>query len=850
MKLCYTNIMEKFIVIDGNSLINRAYYALPNLKSLSGKPCGAIFGFVNMMINLITTEKPKYLVCVFDAGKHTFRHDIYAEYKGKRDKMPEDLHAQLVELKDLLRAMGIMVKEIPEIEADDIVGSITRKFNEEFILVSGDKDLLQLINDNTTVWLTQKGISNVLKVDEKVLMEEFKIKPYQVIEMKAIMGDSSDNIPGVVGIGKIGAEKLIAEYQNLDNVYANLEKHAPGIQKKLIESKDLAYLSKQLATIKLDVNLDFYLEDCIFKLPFNNDVRLIMEDLGFKSILNRKELFDLSQVKKEVKEINLNAEIIEIDDEQKFNEMLKTLNSSFAVTTDNLTMHLATDEKEFVLYTSGEIFNLNIDLIQKLFANENQKICFDAKSLMHELSHYSIEINNYFDTSVAIYVANEMDAEITLDDALKLNNIVTNAKASALIKLKEIYINKLINNLQLKLFSDIELPLVNVLYSMEKTGIKIDVEQIKNLSEIYHKELDELTTKIYSIAGVEFNINSPKQLQTILFEKLNIEYKGKPSTSIEVLTAIKDKHEIVEYLIRYRKIAKLVNTYLDGMLNYVSSEGKIHTTFMQRTTSTGRLSSREPNLQNLPIRDEEGKILRKMFSSQFSGGTMISADYNQIELRLMANFSGDENMVADYLSGKDIHSATASKIFNLPLEEIDSYKRRVAKSVNFGIIYGISAFGLSQNINSTQKEASEFIKKYMEIYPKIKEYGDECIKSSRETGYSKTMMGRIRHIADINSSNHTMRAFAERVAKNMPLQGSASDIIKIAMIKVFNRMQTENLKSKLVLQIHDELVVDCYPGESEIVKKILKEEMESVIELKVPLIVEVEEGKTLYEAKS
>lgn len=842
--------MEKFIVIDGNSLINRAYYALPNLKSLSGKPCGAIFGFVNMVVNLLLTEKPKYLVCVFDAGKHTFRHDMYAEYKGKRDKMPEDLHAQLVELKDLLRTMGIMIKEIPEIEADDIVGSISRKFNEEFILVSGDKDLLQLVNKNTTVWLTQKGISNVLKVNEQVLEEEFKIKPYQVIEMKAIMGDSSDNIPGVVGIGKVGAEKLIAEYKDLDNVYANLEKHPAGIQRKLIESKDLAYLSKQLATIKLDVDLDFTVEDCEYKLPFNEQVRLVMEDLGFKSLLNRKELFDKSSVKKEVAEINLEAEIIEIDDEQKFKDMLKCLNSSFAVTIDDLTLRLATEEKEFILYTSGEIFNLNIDLIQKLFANDNQKICFDAKGLMHELGHFGIEINNYFDTSISIYVANEMDAEITLDDALKLNNIVTNAKASALIKLKEIYISKLINNLQLKLFSDIELPLVKVLFEMEKTGIKIDVNQIKSLSEIYHKELDELTKEIYELAGEEFNINSPKQLQVLLFDKLAIEYKGKPSTSIEVLTAIRNKHEIVDKIIRYRKIAKLLSTYLDGMLNFVSQDGKIHTTFMQRTTSTGRLSSREPNLQNLPIRDEEGKILRKMFSSQFENGTMISADYNQIELRLMANFSGDENMIDDYLSGKDIHTATASKIFGLPIDEIDSFKRRVAKSVNFGIIYGISAFGLSQNINSTQKEASEFIKKYMEIYPRIKEYGEECIRSAREFGYSKTIMGRVRHIDDINSSNHTMRAFAERVAKNMPLQGSASDIIKIAMIKVFNRMHAENLKSKLVLQIHDELVVDCYPGESEIVKQILKQEMESVVDLTVPLLVEVEEGKTLYDAKS
>lgn len=841
--------MEKFIVIDGNSLINRAFYALPNLKSVSGKPCGAVFGFINMLMNLITNEKPKYLVCVFDAGKHTFRHDMFAEYKGKRDKMPEDLHSQLLELKSLLKAMGIQVKEIPEIEADDIIGSITRKFNEQFILISGDKDLLQLINNNTQVWLTQRGITNVLKVDEQVLKSEFNLKPYQVIELKSIMGDSSDNIPGVTGIGKIGAEKLVAEYDNLDNVYMNLDKLSKSMQTKLIDCKDMAYLSKQLATIKLDVDLDFNLSDCEYSLPFSNDVRLIMEDLGFKSILNKKEYFNCEQAKIVEPEINLNVELIEIDSQQKFNEMMNGLTSNFAVFCDHLTMHLATDEKEYVLYTSGEIFNSNLDTIKKLFANDKQKVCFDAKMLMHELDNYGIELNNYFDVSMSIYVANEMDAEISLDEALKLNNIVTETKTTALLKLKEIYINKLINNLQLKLFSNIELPLVKVLYEMEKTGIKVDVKQIKELSEIYHKELDDVTKTIHSLAGEEFNINSTKQLQTILFEKLNMEYKGKAGTSIEVLNSIINKHEIVKHIIRYRKLAKLVSTYLDGMVNYVSSDGKIHTTFMQRTTSTGRLSSREPNLQNLPIRDEEGKILRKMFSSQFENGTMISADYNQIELRLMANFSKDENMINDYLSGKDIHSATASKIFNLPISEIDSYKRRVAKSVNFGIIYGISAYGLSQNINSTQKEASEFIKKYYEIYPMVKDYGDECVQTTRETGYARTIMGRVRHINDINSSNHKIRSFAERVAKNMPLQGSASDIIKIAMIKVYNRMQQEKLKSKLVLQIHDELIVDCYPGESAIVKRILKEEMEAVVELTVPLIVDVEEGKTLYDSK-
>lgn len=840
--------MEKFVIIDGNSLINRAFYGLPPLKSLSGKLCNAIYGYINMMLSVVSQEKPKYLVCVFDAGKHTFRHDMFAEYKGTRDKMPEDLHSQLIDLKDLLKKMGILILEKPEIEADDIIGTLTRKFDEDFLLVSGDKDLLQLINDHTTVMLTQHGISKTLKVNEQVLQSEFNLKPYQVIELKAIMGDTADNIPGVAGIGKVGANKLISEYQNLDNIYENIENHAKGIKAKLIEHKEMAYLSKELATIKLDVDLEVNLEDCLLKLPFNEESYFIMEDLGFKSILNRKEFFNIEK-QEEVKTETIAVETKEIVDLQSFNQMVNELGDSFAVLSDNLTLTISNGKTEYIMYPSGEFFNLNLDVIQALFSGAKQKICFDAKSLMHNLADFNIEINNYFDVSLSIYIANEMDAEIKIEDALKLNNIFTENKTTALIKLKEIYVSKLISSLQLKLYSDIELPLVEVLYDMEKFGINIDTNRIKELSLVYHNELDELTKRIYALAGEEFNINSPKQLQTILFEKLKVEYKGKASTSIEVLNAIETKHEIVPLIIRYRKVAKLVSTYLDGMLNYVKQDGKIHTTFMQRTTSTGRLSSREPNLQNLPIRDDEGKVLRKMFSSSFNNGTIVSADYNQIELRLMANFSEDENMVADYLSGKDIHAATASKIFNVDIDKVEPNMRRVAKSVNFGIIYGISAFGLSQNINSSVKEADSFIKKYLEIYPRVKTYGDECIKFAQDNGYAKTFMGRIRHIPDINSRNKTMQGFAERVAKNMPLQGSASDIIKIAMIKVFNRLKQNNLKSKLIIQIHDELVVDCYPGESEIVKQILKEEMESVVNLRVPLLVDVAEGKTLFEAK-
>lgn len=845
--------MDKFVVVDGNSLVNRAFYGLPMLKSLSGKPCNAVYGFINILLNLVLKEKPKYLVCVFDAGKHTFRHDMYAEYKGKRDHMPEDLAMQMPMLKELLTAMNIKTIEIPEIEADDIVGSISRKFDAEFILLSGDKDLLQLINDNTSVWLTQKGVSQVNKMDTQALKEQFGLKPYQIIELKSIMGDSSDNIPGVPGIGQKGANDLLQEFDNLDNIYANLDKVPQRYQTKLQNGKEMAYLSHKLATIKLDVDIPFVLEDCEIKLPFNDQVYFLMKELDFRSMLTRKDLFTSAPVQKPIEQNNdaivENLPVEEIETQEQFENMINSIGDSFAVATDNFAIYFSTQAKEYCLYKTSDLLHNNLLALKNVFAGEKQVVCFDAKQMMHELADFGIEINNYFDVSIAMYIVNELDAELKFEDALKLNNITTSNKAYPLFKLKEIYINQLIKNGQLKLYSNMELPLVKVLFEMEQAGIKIDAQAIKDLSASYHIELDDLTNDIYELAGEKFNINSPKQLQTILFDKLQIEYKGKKGTSVEVLNDIKDKHPIVEKLIRYRKVSKLISTYLDGMLDYVSADGKIHTTYMQRTTSTGRLSSREPNLQNLPIRDDEGRNLRKMFASSFENGTIISADYNQIELRLIANFSGDKNMIADYLSGKDIHTATASKIFGVSESEVTSSMRRVAKSVNFGIIYGISAYGLSQNIGTTPKEAGAFINKYLEIYPSVKAYGDEQIALARKNGYVSTIMGRVRHIPDINSSNHTVRGFAERTAKNMPLQGSASDIIKIAMVNVSKRFKEQNLKSKLIIQIHDELVVDCHHDESDIVKNILKQEMEGVISLQVPLIANVSEGKTLYDAK-
>ena len=845
--------MDKFVVVDGNSLVNRAFYGLPMLKSLSGKPCNAVYGFINILLNLVLKEKPKYLVCVFDAGKHTFRHDMYAEYKGKRDHMPEDLAKQMPMLKELLTAMNIKTIEIPEIEADDIVGSISRKFDAEFILLSGDKDLLQLVNRNTSVWLTQKGVSQVNKMDTQALKEQFGLKPYQIIELKSIMGDSSDNIPGVPGIGQKGASQLLQEFDNLDNIYANLDKVPERYQTKLQNGKEMAYLSHKLATIKLDVDIPFDLDDCKITLPFNDQVYFLMKELDFRSMLIRKDLFASAPEQNPIEQNNdaivENLPVEEIETQEQFENMINCIGDSFAVSTDNFAIYFSTPTKEYCLYKTSDLLHKNLSALKNIFAGEKQVVCFDTKQIMHELADLGIEINNYFDVSIAMYIVNELDAELKFEDALKLNNITTSNKAHPLFKLKEIYINQLIKNGQLKLYSNMELPLIKVLFEMEQAGIKIDVQAIKDLSASYHVELDDLTNEIYDLAGEKFNINSPKQLQTILFDKLKIEYKGKKGTSVEVLNDIKDKHPIVEKLIRYRKVSKLISTYLDGMLDYVSADGKIHTTYMQRTTSTGRLSSREPNLQNLPIRDDEGRNLRKMFASSFENGTIISDDYNQIELRLIANFSGDKNMIADYLSGKDIHTATASKIFGVSESEVTSSMRRVAKSVNFGIIYGISAYGLSQNIGTTPKEAGAFINKYLEIYPSVKAYGDEQIELARKNGYVSTIMGRVRHIPDINSSNHTVRGFAERTAKNMPLQGSASDIIKIAMVNVSKRFKEQNLKSKLIIQIHDELVVDCHHDESDVVKNILKQEMEGVISLQVPLIANVSEGKTLYDAK-
>jgi len=856
VKILKEDIMQnKFVVIDGNSLAFRAFYGLPPLYNSEKEPCNAIFGFFKMLINVIQKIEPKYLVVAFDAGKHNFRHNIYADYKGTRGPTPDDLRAQLQPIKDILKEMNIKVVEIPEIEADDIIGSVARKFDGEMILVSGDRDLFQLINERTTLWLNVKGISDILELDIPALKEKYGVDPSQVIDMKAIMGDTSDNIPGVKGIGPKTALKLIENYSTLDGIYEHINEITGKTQQMLIECKDLAYISKTLATIKTDVELDFEKEDCLYDFPFNKNVYNIMSRYDFRTIIQKTSLFDLTdtttqqQTTFEEKYLETFEDFLELIGEIKERK-------EFSLYMSQLSTNIAVDKTEYVL---SNFITSNLEFytyLGDILKDENiKKVIYDVKSYKHyfdkcvDFTNTKIDIKNYFDVSLAIYIVNEGDSVPDFEKYQVMKALNEHYPACNLLNIKRELQDRLLERNQLDLYNNIELKLVEVLYDMEVEGIKIDVEEIKSLSLKYKKEEDELIQKIISLAGKDFNVNSPKQLQAVLFEDLKLQYKGKKSTNVDVLEAIADQHEIVPYILRYRKISKIVSTYLDGMLQFVTPDNFIHTTYLQTFTSTGRLSSRDPNLQNIPVRDEESKVLRKLFMSRFDSGSIMSADYNQIELRLMAIMSKDKNLLNDFTNKVDVHSMTASKIFNVKPEDVTPQNRRVAKAVNFGIIYGISEYGLSKNINTTAKEAKEFIEKYFELYPGVKNFMEESVNFAKENGFTKTLYNRMRHIPELNSTNYMTRMFGERVALNMPLQGTASDIIKIAMIKVQEKMKENNVNSKLILQIHDELIIDVYPGEEEQISKILKDCMTSVVNFELPLEVAVSYGKTWYDTK-
>ena len=850
--------MEKFVIIDGNSLINRAFYALPQLANSEGVVSNGVFGFTTILVKIINEIKPKYICVALDYGKQTFRKDLFAEYKGTRKPTPPELKSQFPILRDLLKSMGITYIEKEGIEADDIIGTLTKKFNTENIIVTGDKDSFQLINDNTWVMFTRKGVSETINYNPDQLFNDYGLKPYQIIDLKALMGDASDNIPGVAGVGEKTALGLLDKFVTLEGVYENLNNISGKLKEKLETNRETAFLSKTLATIKTDCELNYELKNFEYQFPFSNEVHKFFMRYQFNSLLKKPELF--TQI--EVDEVSADVNQVSITNLNQVNDIIKLINQekhfylsldgTFSLTVGNTEFNL--EQKFDLLSTPIELNDVLQQLKPVLEDSLVSKCLFDYKSILHKLHDHNVALNGVkFDVLIARYLVNNNNkATIGLTDVLTENAINNKLLSYNLKYLEEVYSKKLEElNLNDVMFN-MELPLTYVLYNMENNGFKIDQNELYKLDEKYSAELTELTNEIFELAGMQFNINSPKQLGEVLFDKLNL-YMGnnkKKSTGIDVLNNLKNDHPIIEKIIRYRQISKLYTTYVkafEGLIN--KQTGKIYTTFNQTLTSTGRLSSSEPNLQNIPVRTDEGKGLRKIFIPSNPKGYIVSADYSQIELRLLASFSADPQLVKAYNEHKDIHATTASQVFGVKLTDVTSQMRRDAKAINFGIIYGISDYGLSQNIGSTRKVAKDYIDRYFEEYPSVKNYMEKNVAFWKENGYSKTYFGRVRFIPEIKSSNFNIRQLGERAAMNMPLQGTASDIIKLAMIKVFNRINSENLKSKLILQIHDELIVDCEPNELEQIKTILTEEMENVVNLPVKLEVNVSYGSDWFEAK-
>ena len=832
--------MDKILIVDGNSLAYRAYYAMPLLTNGEGIYTGSLYGFLNMLLKVLDEAKPEYIVVAFDFSKKTFRNQLYEPYKATRKETPEELRAQFPLLKELLVTMGIKIIEVEGIEADDIIGTVAKSSGIENIILSGDRDVLQLIDKKTSVWLTKKGISEIHKIDESNIKSVFGVDAKGIIELKALMGDVSDNIPGVKGVGPKTAQELIEKYGDIENVFRHVEEQSTSVKNKLTGSEDMARLSKQLATIKTDCEIGFKLDECKLKFPFPAKAKVLLERYKFNSIL-RKPIFS----KEKVEEVLVDEKRVLQTEE----ELEASLNREIKAIAFNFVGGFEFALETGVFYTIKENFDLffqpidekdTLGALKRYLEDESvEKITYDYKAHMHFLDEYGIKVRgDVFDIQLASYI---LGAEKKLE-----------YHTSQFFSKKDELLSALKTEHMEELYDDIESPLQYVLYDMENAGFKINKTELENVAKKYSNELEDLERAITVLAGEEFNIKSPKQLAHILFDKLKLKsyLSKKQSTNIEVLNSLVDEHPIIPLIIRFRKIQKLNSTYVEAYLELVEKKGDIiHTVFNQTLTSTGRLSSSEPNLQNIPVRDEEGKALRALFISRFENGKIVSADYNQIELRLMAHFSGDQKLVEAYREGKDIHTLTASQIFGVPESEVTSVLRRRAKAVNFGIIYGISDYGLSQNIRLSRKEAKEYIDKYFETYSGVKEYMESNVKKARELGYAQTMFGRIRRIPEINSTNYTLRAFGERVAMNMPLQGTASDIIKKAMIKVFDKINELGLKSKLILQIHDELIIDAHPDEIGVVEKILKECMENVVHLSVPLPVEISAGNNWLECK-
>ena len=844
------------IIIDGNSLANRAFYAMPPLKNKNGLVCNAIFGFCNILVKLITENKPKYFAVAFDAHSPTFRHKLYPEYKAGRNAMPEDLVTQMPLLQELLRKMNIKVLIKDGIEADDIVGTISKRFNVNTVIVSGDKDLLQLIDYKTTVWLTKKGISEIEEFDERHFEDVYGFEPIKIIDLKSMMGDSSDNIPGISGVGEKTALDFMHNFGSLDALYNNVDTLTGAKHDKVVNSKDLAYLSYQLATIDTNADIECELEELNYDFPFNNEVKDKFTEYEFTSLLKRDIFNDKNSVNN-IQTISncTNTEVLTIE---QLDEIIsshptpKRFCCHYEKYYDEY--HFAFDTTKNFYFITEKIGDKLKDFLVKLMPYiENDKVAkcyFKYKKQKHYLHKFGLSINMpCFDVALAQYLVDASVRFEIIDKAFDYLGLNIKTMAVGILRAQDILEPKLKEMEVDKLYNNIELKLEDILFKMEVEGIKVDRKTLVELSLKFNTKMDEIVEQIYELAGEKFNINSTKQLAEILFDKLKLTLpKGKKrSTSVEVLQELENDHPIVALLMQYRKIAKIVGTYLDGLIPHLDENDIVHTEFNQTMATTGRLSSTNPNLQNIPTKDEEGKSLRKMFICKNENNLLLSADYSQIELRLLAHFSNDPKLVNAFKQGHDIHAFTASEIFNVSLDEITPQMRRIAKTVNFGIIYGISDYGLSQSLNISRAEAKQFIQKYFERYEGVKEYMEKCVEQAKQDGFVMTMFGRKRFVPELHSRNKTIQKFGERVAMNTPLQGTESDIIKIAMIQIDEKLNKLNLKSKMILQIHDELIFECPKEEIDIVSNILKEIMENIVKLNVPLTINIDVGKSWYD---
>ena len=859
--------MKKIIMIDGNNLMFRSYYATAYngnfMNNSKGFPTNALFGFTNMIHKIINEETPEYIIVAFDKGK-TFRHEEYEGYKDGRVETPDELKKQFPKAKELLTAMGIKYYEIDGYEADDIIGTFAKFCDDDkdFIgtIVSSDKDLLQLISSDVDIKLLKQ--KDYIRYNEKTFEKDYGIKPINVIDLKALMGDPSDNIPGVKGVGEKTALKLLHEYKTLDGIYENIENIKGKIKEKLINDKENAYKSYHLATIIKEVPMQISIEDTKYQKEDKEKLKQIYEDLEFYSFLKKEE-------KKEIKKVDL--KIIKNIDEINIKKDAAVYLEVFGQNYHNskiLGMGVYNDEVAY--FISPEILKQN-----PKFLKENIKYTYDLKKMIVALKWIGIEIENVkFDTMIAgalldynmkedmAYLANQIDYKLEFYENiygkfihLKMpeENEIAKAcvdRARFIYETKEFFQNKIKEENIEYLYNEIEFPLAKVLADMEYEGVKVDKTVLREMGEDIKIKLELLTKDIYNNAGCEFNISSPNQLSEVLFEKLNLPHKKKTasgySTAIDVLNKIKDKHPIINQIIEYRKLSKIYGTYVEGLINTIKDE-KIHTIYTQNLTRTGRLSSTEPNLQNIPVRDNFGKQIRKAFVPTYD--YILSADYSQIELRILAHMADVPALKEAFKNKQDIHAKTASDIYKIPMDLVTSEMRRVAKAVNFGIIYGISSFGLGENIGMRAVDAQHFIDTYLETYPGIKEYMDSSIKHAKEKGYVTTMFNRKRNIPELKNTVYTIRQSGERIALNTPIQGTAADIIKLAMVKVYKAIKENNLKTKMIIQVHDELIFDVPKEELEKVKEIVTEIMDNVTKLNVPLAVDVNYGKNWAEAK-